>query len=84
MGESVGPVGADAAGGVLAVDGGIDLAAEKEGEAPVEAAFLVDGVGTGKAVGYPDGGVRGRLAAASPLAGGSKIIERPSKIARRA
>src|ERR1700757_4026294 len=55
MGESVGPIGARAAGGVLSVDGGIDLAAEEEGETPVEG--VGGGVGTGKTVGYTDGGV---------------------------
>src|SRR5260221_7442181 len=53
--KSVGPVGADAAGGVLAVDSGVDLAAEEEGEPPVEG--VGDGVGAGKAVGYTDGAV---------------------------
>src|ERR1700756_3341569 len=57
MRESVRPEGADAAGGVLVVDGGEDFAAEEEGEAPIESGG--DGVGAGKTVGYTDGAVTG-------------------------
>src|SRR5882724_8718991 len=51
--ESVGPVGAEAAWGVLIFDCGEDVAAEEEGEAPVEGT----GVGSGESIGYTDGEV---------------------------
>src|SRR6266853_4495128 len=53
-----GPVGANAAWGVLLVDGGVHVAAVEKRETPIEGCGV--GVGSGKAIGYRDAEVIGQ------------------------